>query len=334
LEKIEMKKTLVAIAALAAVTGAMAQVTISGIVDQSVTRIITKDSSASTTATTTSIGSQYTGADLNIGGSEDLGNGLTARFNVGMFLDADESFRTAAGYAANYQSFVGIAGGFGDIQIGQFFSVMHSVNASYDAAGYSQVNTSHQVTQGASGAVGGNLGQLVANHVQYTLPKLVDGLTVKVSKAYGEAAFGDQTQIGAMYSAGGFGAGYAQSRESTSATTTTAKSSYGLSYDFGVAKVVYSAQARKLSTAATGDTGTQYGVIVPFGALSIGVSMTSYKMPSLAVNTGGSGYNVLAKYDLSKRTALIAQTGRDTIDTGTNKGDTSAQTSFGLWHSF
>ncbi len=329
-----MKKTLVAIAALAAVTGAMAEVKISGIVDQSVTRIIAKDSSASTTATTTSVGSQYTGADLNIGGSEDLGNGLTARFNVGMFLDADESFRTAAGYASNYQSFVGIAGGFGDIQIGQFFSVMHSVNASYDAAGYSQVNTSHQVTQAASGVVGGNLGQLVANHVQYTLPKLVDGLTVKVSKAYGEAAFGDQTQIGAMYSAGAFGAGYAQSREATSATTTTAKSSYGLSYDFGVAKVVYSAQARKLSTAATGDTGTQYGVIVPFGALSIGVSMTTYKMPSLAVNTGGSGYNVLAKYDLSKRTALIAQTGRDTIDTGNNKGDTSAQTSFGLWHSF
>jgi len=326
-----MKKTLVAIAALAAVTGAMAQVTISGIVDQSVTRVVTKDSSASTTATTTSIGSQYTGADLNIGGSEDLGNGLTARFNVGMFLDADGAFGTNP---SNYQSFAGIAGGFGDVQIGQFFSVMHSVNASYDAAGYSQVNTSHQVTQGASGAVGGNLGQLVANHVQYTLPKLVDGLTVKISKAYGEDDYGDQTQFGAMYSAGGFGAGYAQSRESTSATTTTAKSSYGLSYDFGVAKVVYSAQARKLSTEATGDTGTQYGVIVPFGALSIGVSMTSYKMPSMADNTGGSGYNVLAKYDLSKRTSLIAQTGRDTIDTGNNQGDTSAQTSFGLWHSF
>jgi len=175
-----MKKTLVAVAALAAATGAMAQVTISGIVDQSVTRIINKDSSASTTATTTSIGSQYTGADLNIGGSEDLGNGLTARFNVGMFLDADSAFGTDP---TNYQSFAGIAGGFGDVQIGQFFSVMHSVNASYDAAGYSQVNTSHQVTQGASGAVGGNLGQLVANHVQYTLPKLVDGLTVKVSKS-------------------------------------------------------------------------------------------------------------------------------------------------------
>jgi len=326
-----MKKTLVAVAALMAVTGAMAEVKISGIVDQSVTRTVFKDSSASTTATTTSIGSQYTGADLNIGGSEDLGNGLTARFNVGMYLEADSAITTSPG---NYQSFIGVAGAFGDVQIGQFFSVMHSVNASYDAAGYSQVNTSHQVTQAASGTVGGNIGQLVANQVQYTLPKLVDGLTVKVAKAYGEAAYGDQTQIGAMYSAGGFGAGYAQSREATSATTTTAKSSYGLSYDFGMAKVVYSAQARKLSTATTGDSGTQYGVVIPVGALSLGVSVTSYKMPSVAVNTAGSGYNLLAKYDLSKRTALIAQTGRDTISTGTNKGDTSAQTSIGLWHSF
>jgi len=326
-----MKKTLVAVAALAAVTGAMAEVKISGIVDQSITRIVAKDDSASTTATTTSIGSQYTGADLNFSGSEDLGNGLTARFNVGMFQDADSAFGNDY---TNYQSFIGLAGAFGDVQIGQFFASHHIVNATFDAAGYSQVNTSHQVTQAASGSVGGNLGQLVANQIQYTLPKLVDGLSLKVAKAYGEAAYGDQTQYGAMYSAGSFGAGYAWSKEATSATTTTTKSSYGLSYDFGMAKVVYSAQARKLSTAATGDSGNQYGVVIPVGALSIGVSVTSYKMPSVAVNTAGSGYNLLAKYDLSKRTALIAQTGRDTISTGTNKGDTSAQTSIGLWHSF
>jgi len=326
-----MKKTLVAVAALAAVTGAMAEVKISGIVDQSITRIVAKDDSASTTATTTSIGSQYTGADLNFSGSEDLGNGLTARFNVGMFQDADSAFGNDY---TNYQSFIGLAGAFGDVQIGQFFASHHIVNATFDAAGYSQVNTSHQVTQAASGSVGGNLGQLVANQIQYTLPKLVDGLSLKVAKAYGEAAYGDQTQYGAMYSAGSFGAGYAWSKEATSATTTTTKSSYGLSYDFGMAKVVYSAQARKLSTAATGDSGNQYGVVIPVGALSIGVSVTSYKMPSVAVNTAGSGYNLIAKYDLSKRTAFIAQTGRDTISTGTNKGDTSSQTSIGLWHSF
>jgi len=326
-----MKKTLVAVAALAAVTGAMAEVKISGIVDQSITRIVAKDDSASTTATTTSIGSQYTGADLSFSGSEDLGNGLTACFNVGMFQDADSAFGNDY---TNYQSFIGLAGAFGDVQIGQFFASHHIVNATFDAAGYSQVNTSHQVTQAASGSVGGNLGQLVANQIQYTLPKLVDGLSLKVAKAYGEAAYGDQTQYGAMYSAGSFGAGYAWSKEATSATTTTTKSSYGLSYDFGMAKVVYSAQARKLSTAATGDSGNQYGVVIPVGALSIGVSVTSYKMPSVAVNTAGSGYNLLAKYDLSKRTAFIAQTGRDTISTGTNKGDTSSQTSIGLWHSF
>jgi len=36
LEKIEMKKTLVAVAAMAAVSGAMADVTISGFIDQAV----------------------------------------------------------------------------------------------------------------------------------------------------------------------------------------------------------------------------------------------------------------------------------------------------------
>ena len=76
-----MKKTLVAIAAAAAVTGAMADVTITGFIDQAL----------QTTSTTTSAGAKTTintiDANLNgqsqisFGASEDLGDGMSAYVN-------------------------------------------------------------------------------------------------------------------------------------------------------------------------------------------------------------------------------------------------------------
>jgi len=330
-----MKKTLVAVAALAAVTGAMAEVTISGIIDVSVVRITTTDKSANTSSVTTGLGSAYTGGDLNIGGKEDLGNGLTARFNYGFAVNpnADVADETAA---TNYVSFIGLSGDFGDLQVGQFFSMLHNVSASYDAASYSQINTNHQVSQAASGSAGGGLGQLLEKQVQYTLPSLVSGLKVQVGKVLAGAAsaVGDATLYGATYATGPFSIGYAYMKDRPSASTTNTKTSYGASYDFGMAKVVYNGQTRKLSTASAQDTGTQYGVVIPFGATSVGIQGTSYSMASVAANTKGSGYNIFVKHDLSKRTSIIAQTGSTEIEGGTNIGDKSSTSTIGLWHAF
>jgi len=329
-----MKKTLVAVAALAATTGAMAQVTISGLVDASVTRTVVTDSSAGTTATSIGTGAQYTGGDLNIGGKEDLGNGLTARFNYGFQVDT-MSGSTSTTSNANYVSYIGVNGGFGDLQMGQFFSMLHSVAATYDATGYSQANMNMQVAQGASGTdAPSNVGQLLSNQVQYTLPSLIAGLDVKIAKVLAGSSYGDRTMYGATYTMGGFSAGYSTSKDVPSATTTNTKNVYGLSYDFGVAKAVYSAQSRKLSTATTSDTGTQYGINIPFGATSLGIQQTSYSTPSVTANTKGSGYNLMLKHDLSKRTSVVAQTGQEKVSAGTNKGDTSAFSALGLWHSF
>ena len=328
-----MKKTLVAVAAIAAVTGAMAEVTISGLVDASVTKTVAYDKSAGTTSTSLGTGGQYTGGDLNIGGKEDLGGGLTARFNYGFQVDTMSGSASTTSNA-NYVSYIGVNGGFGDFQMGQFFSMMHVINATYDATGYSQANMDMQVTQAASGSVGANVGQLLSNQVQYTLPSLVTGLDVKVAKVLAGTAYGDATMYGATYSAAGFSAGYATSKDVPSATTTNTKTSMGLSYDFGMAKIFYSGQTRKLSSATSTDTGTQYGVNVPFGATSIGIQQTTYSMPSVAAQTKGSGYNIMIKHDLSKRTSVIAQTGQTKVSAGTNIGDTSNFSALGLSHSF
>jgi len=343
LEKIEMKKTLVAVAALAAVAGAHAEVSITGILDLAYTINDGRSTGTAAKNRTTSLGGQYTGSDLNIGGSEDLGDGLKAKFNLGFAPSPDSANATSGttatttGYYGNYVSYVGLSGGFGDLQAGQFFSVLHGTSASYDAADYSQVNTSYQVSQSDSGSAVNGLGQLRANQIQYTLPTLATGLSVKIAKVLGEAAgsgSGNATLWGGQYTVGGFSAGYARDSGNPSASTTNVRNTYGVSYDLGAAKLFLSQQTRKLNTATATDTGTQYGVQVPFGALKVGVQSTSYSTPSIAANTKGAGYNVLVKYDLSKRTSVIGQTGQTKSTAGTSSGSSSATTAVGLWHSF
>ena len=72
--------TLVAFAAMAAVTGAMAQATIYGLIDQAYQ---SDKTTAGTTATTKKTGISSTlngGSQFGFKGSEDLGGGLTASF--------------------------------------------------------------------------------------------------------------------------------------------------------------------------------------------------------------------------------------------------------------
>jgi predicted porin len=127
LENLEMKKTLVAIAALAA-TGAFAQssVAITGVFDAGYQAISHTDdtkkwSGIKNNATNTS--------RFDFQGTEDLGAGLKASFWAELDINPVQSTTTnlsSASSASTFtgtpftgQQFVGIAGGFGDLKIGQ-----------------------------------------------------------------------------------------------------------------------------------------------------------------------------------------------------------------------
>ncbi|MFN5811954.1 MAG: porin, partial [Burkholderiales bacterium] len=89
-----MKKTLVAVAALAAVTGAMAEVTISGFIDQAYNTTRTTDADG-VSSTVTSVGHNAIGQDaLGFAVSEDLGNGITAFGAINLIMDTTSGYGT------------------------------------------------------------------------------------------------------------------------------------------------------------------------------------------------------------------------------------------------
>src|SRR5450830_1886464 len=133
-----MKKTLIALAALAVVSAASAQstVTLYGVVDMAIAS--QKDTNSLGTngvATET----QKVGVDQGIlsrsrigfKGTEDLGGGLKADFVLEYGVNPDE----AATAMFNRQSYVGLSGGFGAVTIGRQYTPYHIVQGAVDLYG-------------------------------------------------------------------------------------------------------------------------------------------------------------------------------------------------------
>jgi len=318
-----MKKTLVAFAAMAAVTGAMAEVTIFGIVDQAYGTTTTKKAGVSTKTTT--VGAQYTGSELGFKGSEDLGNGLKASFQI-HFSPSTETSASPTGY----QSHVGVSGGFGAVKLGQYFSPMFFNVVTYDATGLSPFG-------GNVAPVAPTVG-LISNAVQYDLPTFVPGLGVSYAMAKGEvgrpttAALNDISNIRVNYATGPFSAGISTATTKGAAGVSTKDSSTGLSYDLGMAKLFYYAVSSKATTATVATKGSNIGISIPFGATTFNASSSSAKTGATQAESKGSVLQV--KHDLSKRTSLIFQNGSTKITSGASNGDSTKGSALGLWHSF
>jgi len=323
LEKIEMKKTLVAFAAMAAVTGAMAEVTIFGIVDQAYGMTTTKKGTTSTKTTT--VGAQYTCSELGFKGSEDLGGGMKANFQI-HFSPSTETSASPTGY----QSHVGLNGDFGSVKLGQYFSPMFFNVVTYDATGLSPFG---QNVAPVAATVG-----LISNAIQYDLPTVVPGLGVSYAMAKGEvgrpttAALNDISNIRLNYATGPFSVGISTATTKGAAGVSTKDSSTGLSYDLGMAKLMYYSVSSKASTASVASKGSNIGISIPFGATTFNASSSSAKTGATQVESKGTVLQV--KHDLSKRTSLIFQNGSTKITSGASNGDSTKGSALGLWHAF
>jgi len=136
-----MKKSLVALAALAVSSAAMAQVTIGGVIDQAYYSVDQKSRSGLLSTKQTGIGEgSWAGSRIRFTGTEDLGGGLKANFHLeqGIAPSDGNGFNTRNGgngpqfisgagmTQQNRQSWVGASGAFGEVRLGRVYA------ASYD----------------------------------------------------------------------------------------------------------------------------------------------------------------------------------------------------------
>jgi predicted porin len=183
-----MKKSLVALAVLAASGAAMAQssVTLYGILDEFVGSTTAENSknvaAASLTQTVLNSGS-VNGSRWGMKGSEDLGGGLKAIFDLQSGFNIDTGAAVQSGLLFGRQAAVGFQGGFGTVKFGRVITPFYENEGMNDAMWNATVSAAMNVMRTANnwGSTttpvfeGSKLGQYTLradNAVRYDTPNM------------------------------------------------------------------------------------------------------------------------------------------------------------------
>lgn len=257
--------------------------TLYGVVDAG----ITKGADSKTTFT----GGGINGTSrLGVKGTEDLGGGLSAVFQIETGLN---SGKEAASSLGDRGAFVGLAGAFGTVTLGS--SVLSP--SFYARAATDPSTTNNYGIAKFAGAT------RLDNSINYTSPNFA-GFTVRASMVQkddnGTAGKG-VTDISVSYVNGPLTVG-----ASSSDNGIDSGSYVGAAYDLGMAKLfVNSVDVAQTTAAASGtEKYTSYGVSAPFGAVTLQADLRSRK------DADADTYVVSAQYALSKRTSLTAYTAK------------------------
>ena len=294
-----MKKSLVALAALAVVGVASAQssVTMYGVADVAVSK---------------STGSKFAGrannpnfnngnSRLGVRGNEDLGGGLKAFFNFEQGIDLGNGASDAAG-TFQRAAIVGVGGNFGEVYAGRRLTPNYMAIAAYELTG--TANYSVVMNQFGSGsytvnAAGVATEQVRLNaHAAYTTPSF-GGFTATLGGqlASNNPLNRDTVMGNLIYKQGPIAAalGYFKTESSPRSV------SLGGSYDFGMAKV-----AVGFYDPAFKAKGFSVGASMPLGPVVLTLDVARQTQ-----GTDDTDILLEAKYALSKRTFAYAIALRD-----------------------
>ena len=309
-----MKKSLVALAVLAASGAAMAQssVTLFGVVDAGVT--YAKASGQSSIYGLSNSGNAT--SRLGFRGVEDLGGGLKAGFWLEGALQNDVGTGAGGGAAGpglefKRRSTLSLMGNFGEVRLGRELTTAYAdVILKYDVFGQVGIGNSQAYLSTKSGSP-----SRVGNMVSYYTPNL-SGFKAAVNYGFGEKA-GDNSAsryIGGSvgYDNGPLSVTLAADQQNADYTLlgntldTVRSYSLGGAYNFGAAKLMgYLRQERQkaLGGGTTKLNTAGLGVSAPVGAA--GEVRASYNMYDLK-SVDGKAHQLALGYvhNLSKRTAL------------------------------
>ena len=319
-----MKKSLIALAALAAVTAASAQstVTISGGLGLALGKTVTgADSSGLQIARQT--------GNLQFAGTEDLGGGLKAGFQVQTAIgavattntefanDAKAKARTILGdRAAN----LSLSGGFGTVVLGRGNTAIRSLWGAIGDVSNLPVTTGISDGDLAAGDTKSRViyGDTFSNYVGYSSPAM-SGFSFSVAVAPTQSAAGttailpagntdatkDTLSYSLQYTNGPLNAAVniTDIAQTGGAKLTTALASY----DFGIAKVGFTSQSVSLNDGTTNPgNATVVTAMFPVGPGNLSAGMGKRAAAASAVGDEVKQTFVGYKYMFSKRTSISA----------------------------
>jgi predicted porin len=330
-----MKKSLIALAVLAASGAAMAQssVTLYGRLDASVGQTTSEVSGYAKNKQTGVNSSDLNTTFWGLKGSEDLGGGLRANFGLESGFNMDNG--SATGTLFERKAIVGLSGAFGAVDLGRNYTAYDTLRGATN-----NVYDSNFATTGTVWKTGiQDYANRTNNSISYTSPSF-GGISGQVAYAFGEnkntrvdvpavsavAAtiygpavtsklatsynIGDATDtlsLHVKYANGPLLVGYGYQEEKIASTAGNDKIKYnlvGASYDLGMAKLVGSYNQAK--TTGLKDKEYQVGVSVPFGAAAIAAGYSNSKSEGAGANNKGTGASLVGTYNLSKRTTVYA----------------------------
>lgn len=298
-----MKRTLVALAALAAagVVSAQSSVTLYGRLDASLVNTTTKLNDVKQyPATKTGIeSSQLSTQFWGMQGTEDLGGGLKAIFKLESNFKIDDGTQDAEGLFAR-EANVGLTGGFGAIRLGR---VYHAYDTFFGAVNHTD-NTNINVSSDVAKVGLDHYAVRARDGVRYDSPNF-GGVQVAFTYGFGEnktaaQSAADQYSLAAWYAAGPITAGVAYQLREFQGQPDLKHTVVGGAYDFGMAKLVASYQEARRT--GTKDRDWQLGVKVPMNAFTFYVGYADSDSKTGPTKLNADGWALLGTYALSKRT--------------------------------
>ncbi|MEC5216679.1 putative porin [Actimicrobium sp. GrIS 1.19] len=305
-----MKKSLLALAvfgAFAGVASAQTSVTAYGIVDIGLVR-----ESGNLGASVTKLDSGIeSGSRLGFKGTEDLGGGLKAQFQLETGIAADTGGFNQGNLAFGRQSWVGLAGGFGSLSLGRQYQAQFIALDEVDPFGTGLAGSSTNLFTYPVGSRNNNM-------VNYTTPSFT-GMSGTLQYGFGEVAGNTSAKrtigAGLGYAAGPIVARLSYEKDQNALGTLATKyTQLTGSYDFAVVKL--SLAYRKDKDDATLDTSNVLvGATVPFGQNTFLVSYIRRDDKS-SLNQDANQVAVGYTYALSKRTDFYTAYARISNDNG------------------
>jgi len=342
-----MKKSLVALAVLAASGASFAQssVTVYGIVDLWVGSL-----DNGTTSTTLLNSGGVSSNRWGLKGSEDLGGGLKANFKLEQGFSSDTGAAASATSAFSRQSWVGFSGGFGEVRVGRTTTPFDDVSGAADALFDSDLSPMYGVSAPNGVFASANYVSRPNNAIFYQAPDF-GGFSGAISYSLDEnqapaaptatataaqqaAKVAAVTSLNLTYAAGPVAVQFGYQTEDI-ANTVALPDDYsvvrlGGSYDLGTVKLManYGTATSIGNQSGFDATDYQIGADVPVGSavvvsVSYAKSDDSNPAAAAALEQSRDGYGIGATYTLSKRTFLYggyhaittSQTGVADVDT-------------------